>query len=51
MEFLLAGLAQHGYTILFAAVFLKTVGFPVPAAIALLIAGGASARGSLHGLV
>ena len=51
MDFLLAGLAQHGYTILFAAVFLETIGFPVPAAIALLIAGGASARGSLHGLV
>src|ERR1700689_3146313 len=50
MDFLLAGLAQHGYIILFAAVFLETIGFPVPAAIALLIAGGASARGSLHGL-
>jgi len=47
MDFLLTGLAQHGYTILFAAVFLETIGLPVPAAIALLIAGGASARGSL----
>lgn len=48
MDFLQTGLAQHGYTILFAAVFLETIGFPVPAAIALLIAGGASARGFLH---
>ena len=47
MDFLLTGLAQHGYTILFAAVFLETIGLPVPAAIALLIAGGAAARGSL----
>ena len=42
-------LALHGYSILFAAVFLEAVGLPVPAALALLIAGGASARGSLHG--
>jgi membrane protein DedA with SNARE-associated domain/rhodanese-related sulfurtransferase len=48
MDFLLTGLAQHGYSILFAAVFLETVGLPIPAAIALLIAGGASARGSLR---
>jgi membrane protein DedA with SNARE-associated domain/rhodanese-related sulfurtransferase len=48
MESLIAGLAEHGYGILFAAVFLETVGFPIPAALALLIAGGASARGSLE---
>jgi membrane protein DedA with SNARE-associated domain/rhodanese-related sulfurtransferase len=48
MDFLLTGLAQHGYTILFAAVFLETIGFPIPAAIALLIAGGACAHGSLR---
>jgi len=48
MESLLSGLAQHGYSILFAAVFLESIGFPVPAALALLIAGGASARGSLQ---
>ncbi len=47
METLIAGLAEHGYGILFAAVFLETVGIPIPAAVALLIAGGASARGSL----
>jgi membrane protein DedA with SNARE-associated domain/rhodanese-related sulfurtransferase len=50
MDFFLAQLAQHGYAFLFAAVFLETIGLPIPAAIALLIAGGASARGSLHGL-
>src|SRR5579862_7707928 len=48
MGFLLARLAQHGYAILFGSVFLETIGFPVPAAIALLIAGGACARGSLQ---
>src|SRR5215831_15175118 len=44
----ISDLAQHGYSILFAAVFLEAVGLPVPAALALLIAGGASARGSLQ---
>lgn len=48
MESWLSGLLQHGYSILFAAVFLEAVGFPVPAALALLIAGAAAARGSLH---
>jgi len=48
MESLLSGLAQHGYSILFAAVFLESIGLPLPAALALLIAGGASARGSLQ---
>ena len=49
MDFFIAALAEHGYSILFAAVFLETIGFPVPAAIALLIAGGASANGTLEG--
>ena len=48
MESLLSELEQHGYSILFAVVFLEAVGIPVPAAVALLIAGGASARGSLQ---
>jgi membrane protein DedA with SNARE-associated domain/rhodanese-related sulfurtransferase len=48
MESWLSGLSQHGYSILFAAVFLEAIGFPVPAALALLIAGAAAARGSLH---
>jgi membrane protein DedA with SNARE-associated domain/rhodanese-related sulfurtransferase len=47
MESLLAGLSEHGYTILFLAVFLEAVGIPIPAALALLIAGAASARGLL----
>ncbi len=48
MESWISGLAAHGYSILFTAVFLEAVGLPVPAALALLIAGGASARGSLE---
>jgi membrane protein DedA with SNARE-associated domain/rhodanese-related sulfurtransferase len=48
MESWISNLAAHGYTILLATVFLETVGFPVPAALALLIAGGASATGSLQ---
>jgi membrane protein DedA with SNARE-associated domain/rhodanese-related sulfurtransferase len=48
MESIIAGLAQYGYWILFAAVFLETVGMPIPAALALLIAGAASAHGSLR---
>ena len=44
MDYFVTLLAQHGYSILCAAVFLETSGFPVPAAIALLFAGGASAR-------
>ena len=51
MDFFITVLAQHGYSILCAAVFLETIGFPVPAAIALLIAGGASATGSLEGSI
>jgi membrane protein DedA with SNARE-associated domain/rhodanese-related sulfurtransferase len=50
MNSLLAELARHGYAILFASVFLETVGFPVPAAIALLFAGAASAHGSLSAI-
>jgi membrane protein DedA with SNARE-associated domain/rhodanese-related sulfurtransferase len=49
MESWTSGLALHGYSILFAAVFLEAIGLPLPAALALLIAGGASARGSLQG--
>jgi membrane protein DedA with SNARE-associated domain/rhodanese-related sulfurtransferase len=43
-----AALAQHGYLILAVIVFLEAIGVPVPAAIALLIAGGAAARGMLQ---
>lgn len=41
-------LKEHGYAILFAAVFLESIGIPVPAALALLIAGGASAHGDMN---
>src|SRR5690348_13169836 len=47
MEAWISDLAAHGYWILFAAVFLEAIGLPLPAALALLIAGGASARGPL----
>jgi len=49
MESWISNLAAHGLAVLFATVFLEAVGLPVPAALALLIAGGASARGSLQG--
>ena len=48
MEYLASAIAQHGYFILFLLVFLESVGFPAPAAPALLIAGGASAHGPMH---
>ena len=47
MESWISAFAQHGYAILFAIVFLEAVGLPVPAALALLIAGGAAANGTL----
>lgn len=48
MESWIAGLAHHGYAILFAVVFLESIGIPLPAALALLIAGAAAAHGSLQ---
>jgi membrane protein DedA with SNARE-associated domain/rhodanese-related sulfurtransferase len=48
MDGLVAAVAQHGYFILFIIVFLEAIGLPVPAALALLVAGGASATGPLH---
>ena len=50
MDALLALIPKHGYALLFAAVFLEAVGIPIPAALALLIAGGAAAAGSLNPL-
>lgn len=47
MDSLVAAIAQHGYSILFAFVFLEVIGFPLPAAPILLVAGGASAHGPL----
>jgi membrane protein DedA with SNARE-associated domain/rhodanese-related sulfurtransferase len=43
----IARLAAHGYPILFAVALLETFGLPIPAALALLVAGAASARGLL----
>src|SRR5580698_3505936 len=48
MDGLVSAIAQHGYAILFAFVFLEVIGLPVPAAPILLIAGGASANGPLE---
>ena len=48
MSSLNAALMQHGYLILAVVVFLEAIGVPVPAAIALLISGGAAARGVLQ---
>jgi membrane protein DedA with SNARE-associated domain/rhodanese-related sulfurtransferase len=48
VELWIARLAEHGYLILFAAAFLETFGLPIPAALALLVAGAASARGLLN---
>jgi membrane protein DedA with SNARE-associated domain/rhodanese-related sulfurtransferase len=48
VESWVSALLEYGYSMLFAVVFLEAVGFPIPAALALLIAGGATARGSLQ---
>ena len=48
MEAWIARVAAHGYTILFVVAFLETFGLPIPAALALLVAGAASARGLLN---
>src|SRR5580658_5483806 len=47
MDFLANALARHGYSILFTVVFMEAIGIPVPAALGLLIAGGAAAKGTL----
>ena len=49
MDYLFAALEHHGYLVLCVSVFLETIGFPIPAAIALLFAGGASARHVVKG--
>lgn len=48
MDLTIASLSQHGYAILFWVVLLEALGFPLPAALALLIAGAAAAGGALH---
>ena len=41
-------ITQNGYAVLFLLVLAEALGLPVPAALALLIAGGSSAKGPLH---
>jgi membrane protein DedA with SNARE-associated domain/rhodanese-related sulfurtransferase len=48
MESWVLAIAQHGYAILYGAIFLESVGFPVPAALALLFAGAAAGSGLLQ---
>lgn len=43
-----SNLAQNGYPLLFLLVLAEALGLPVPAALALLVAGGSSAKGPLH---
>src|SRR3569833_1447631 len=46
MDFVANAVAVHGYLVLFVVVLMEAVGFPVPAAPALILAGGAAARGA-----
>ena len=48
VESWIARVTEHGYVILYAVAFLETFGLPIPAALALLVAGAASARGLLN---
>ena len=48
METWVVGIAQHGYAILYGTVFLESIGFPLPAALALLVAGAAAGSGMLQ---
>lgn len=49
MNRLLLMMAAHGYTLTFCLLFAEAVGFPVPAAIALVVAGAAVAAHTLYG--
>ena len=48
MPDILSVIAKYGYQSLFAAMFLEAIGFPIPAALALLAAGAAAASGVMH---
>ena len=48
MEHWITRIGEHGYVLLFTVVFLETLGLPIPAALALLVAGAAAARGILN---
>lgn len=51
MESLAIAIAHYGYSILFVMVLLEALGFPVPAALAILAAGAASVHGPLHPVI
>lgn len=51
MESLASTVAQHGYSILLAFVLLEALGLPIPAALAILTAGAASAHGPMSPLL
>src|SRR2546429_9956572 len=51
MDDLSALIARHGYSLLGMIAFLEAVGFPMPAALALLAAGAACAYGKLNPFV
>jgi membrane protein DedA with SNARE-associated domain len=48
MDSLSTAIAQHGYALLIGIVFVEAIGLPVPAALALLVAGAATAHGLLQ---
>jgi membrane protein DedA with SNARE-associated domain len=48
MNDFLALIAHHGYSIIFATVFVEAIGLPVPAALALVAGGAAVASGTLR---
>jgi membrane protein DedA with SNARE-associated domain len=48
MDSLAIAIAHHGYSILFTLVLMEALGFPIPAALAILTAGAASAHGPMH---
>ncbi len=48
MGSLLPEIARHGVPLLAAVVFLEAIGLPLPASLALLVAGASAARGSLR---
>jgi membrane protein DedA with SNARE-associated domain/rhodanese-related sulfurtransferase len=47
MEQVVLAVAKYGHSILFFVVLAESLGFPIPAALGLLVAGGASATGTL----
>jgi len=48
MNDLLAMMARHGYSLVFGLVLAEALGFPLPAALALVGAGAAAASGTMH---